>query len=119
MGSLTGKKIAVLGISYRGGVKESAFSGIFGTVAALNAEGAVVTVHDPMYTDEESIKLGFTPHHMGESVDGVILQADHKEYVALSASDFPGLSAVVDGRRALNSSNFASVRFNVIGAPQK
>jgi len=119
MGSLTGKKIAVLGISYRGGVKESAFSGIFGTVAALNAEGAVVTVHDPMYTDEESIKLGFTPHHMGESVDGVILQADHKEYVALSTSDFPGLSAVVDGRRALNSSNFASVRFNVIGAPQK
>jgi UDP-N-acetyl-D-mannosaminuronate dehydrogenase len=119
MGSLTGKKVAVLGISYRGGVKESAFSGIFGTVTALKAEGAVVTVHDPMYTDEESMKLGFTPHHMGESVDGVILQADHEEYAALSASDFPGLAAVVDGRRSLNSSNFASVRFNVIGAPQK
>jgi nucleotide sugar dehydrogenase len=119
MGSLTGKKVAVLGISYRGGVKESAFSGIFGTVTALKAEGAVVTVHDPMYTDEESMKLGFTPHHMGESVDGVILQADHKEYTALSASDFPGLAAVVDGRRSLNSSNFAHVRFNVIGAPQK
>jgi len=118
MGSLSGKKVAVLGISYRGGVKESAFSGVFGTVAALKAEGAVVTVHDPMYTDEESTKLGFTPHHMGESVDGVILQADHKEYAALSASDFPGLDAVVDGRRSLNRSRFSDVRFNVIGAPQ-
>ena len=118
MGSLTGKKVVVLGISYRGGVKESAFSGVFATVAALKAEGADVSVHDPMYTDDESTKLGFTPHHMGESVDGVILQADHKEYVALSASDFPGLLAVVDGRRSLDRSRFAGVRFNVIGAPQ-
>ena len=118
MGSLTGKKVVVLGISYRGGVKESAFSGVFATVAALKAEGADVSVHDPMYTDDESTKLGFTPHHMGESVDGVILQADHKEYVALSASDFPGLLAVVDGRRSLDRSQFAGVRFNVIGAPQ-
>lgn len=118
MGSLTGKKVVVLGISYRGGVKESAFSGVFATVAALKAEGADVSVHDPMYTDDESTKLGFTPHHMGDSVDGVILQADHKEYVALSASDFPGLLAVVDGRRSLDRSRFAGVRFNVIGAPQ-
>ena len=118
LGDLKGKKVAVLGISYRGGVKESAFSGVFATVAALKAEGADVSVHDPMYTDDESTKLGFTPHHMGESVDGVILQADHKEYVALSASDFPGLLAVVDGRRSLDRSQFAGVRFNVIGAPQ-
>ena len=118
LGDLKGKKVAVLGISYRGGVKESAFSGVFATVAALKAEGADVSVHDPMYTDDESTKLGFTPHHMGESVDGVILQADHKEYVALSASDFPGLLAVVDGRRSLDRSRFAGVRFNVIGAPQ-
>ena len=42
LGSLQGKKVAVLGISYRGGVKESAFSGVFGTVAALTAQGAEV-----------------------------------------------------------------------------
>ena len=78
LGSLQGKKVAVLGISYRGGVKESACSGVFGTVAALTAQGAEVLVHDPMYTDEESTRLGFTPYHLGESVDGLILQADHK-----------------------------------------
>jgi nucleotide sugar dehydrogenase len=117
LGSLQGKKVAVLGISYRGGVKESAFSGVFATVAVLRSEGADVLVHDPMYTDEESIRLGFTPYHLGESVDGAILQADHKEYALLTAAHLPGLKAVVDGRRALNSSHFAGVDFRVIGAP--
>ena len=119
MGSLAGKKVAVLGISYRGGVKESAFSGVFGTVAALTSEGAIVTVHDPMYTDEESTKLGFTPHHLGSDVDGVILQADHKEYKELAAKDFPGISAIVDGRRSLNPANFKGIDFRVIGAPAR
>ena len=117
MGSLTGKKVAVLGISYRGGVKESAFSGVFGTVQALKAEGADVFVHDPMYTDDESQRLGFAPYHLGEQVDGVILQADHKEYKALGSAEFPGITAVVDGRRAFNPANFAGIDFRVIGAP--
>ena len=117
LGSLQGKKVVVLGISYRGGVKESAFSGVFGTVAALIADGAEVVVHDPMYSDEESARLGFAPYHLGENVDGVILQADHKEYKSLSAKDFPGVMAVVDGRRAFTSTNFAGTDFRVIGAP--
>jgi len=119
LGSLQGKKVAVLGISYRGGVKESAFSGVFGTVAALTAQGAEVLVHDPMYTDEESTRLGFTPYHLGESVDGLILQADHKEYKLLSSANFPGVAAVVDGRRTLDRTQFAGVDFRVIGAPAK
>lgn len=119
MGSLQGKKIAVLGISYRGGVKESAFSGVFGTVTALIAQGAQVVVHDPMYTDDESVRLGFTSYHLGEGVEGVILQADHKEYKSLSSKDFPGVAAVVDGRRAFNPANFAGTDFRVIGAPAR
>ena len=119
LGSLQGKKIVVLGISYRGGVKESAFSGVFGTVTALKAQGAEVVVHDPMYTDEESTKLGFTPFALGESVDAVILQADHAEYKSLTAKDFPGVKAIVDGRRALNPANFTGVDFRVIGAPAR
>ena len=117
LGSLQGKKVAVLGISYRGGVKESAFSGVFGTVAALTAQGAQVFVHDPMYTDEESTRLGFAPYHLGEAIDGLILQADHKEYKLLSSANFPGVAAVVDGRRTLDRTHFAGIDFRVIGAP--
>ena len=117
IGNLSGKNVAVLGISYRGGVKESAFSGVFPTVAALTAKGAKVVVHDPMYTDAEITALGFTPYKIGGAVDGMILQADHAEYKKLTSSDFPGVKAIVDGRRALDAKLFAGINVRVIGAP--
>ena len=117
LGSLAGKTVAALGISYRGGVKESAFSGIFPAVDALKAAGATVLVHDPMYTDEEIVSLGFTPLALGTPVEGVVLQADHAEYKSLTANDFPGVKAIVDGRRSLAAGNFPGVRIRVIGAP--
>jgi len=118
LGDLKGEKVAVLGVSYRGGVKESAFSGVFGTVTALKTRGAEVVVNDPMYSDEEIAALGFTPYAIGENVDAVILQADHKEYKGLSKNDFPGVKAVVDGRRAMSAKNFEGITFRVIGAGQ-
>jgi nucleotide sugar dehydrogenase len=117
LGDLTGKRIAVLGISYRGGVKESAFSGVFPTVQTLKDRGAEVFVHDPMYTEEEIRKFGFEPFTLGSEVDGVVLQADHKEYKILGQSDFPAAKVVVDGRRAFNVNNFHDLQLRVIGAP--
>ena len=117
LGGLNGKKIAVLGISYRGGVKESAFSGVFPTVDSLTAAGANVRVHDPMYSDKEIEQLGFTVYDMGDDIDGVILQADHAEYKTLTSLSFPQVKAVIDGRRSLNPKNFLDVNFKVIGAP--
>jgi nucleotide sugar dehydrogenase len=117
LGNLSGKNVAVLGISYRGGVKESAFSGVFPTVTALTAKGATVVVHDPMYTDDEIKSLGFTPYKIGSTIDGMILQADHAEYKKLGVADFPGVKAIVDGRRALDASKFAGIKVRVIGAP--
>jgi nucleotide sugar dehydrogenase len=116
LGDLTGKRVAVLGISYRGGVKESAFSGVFGVVTALKSRGAIVLVQDPMYTDDEIVSLGFMPYKFGEATDAVILQADHKEYKSLAKADFPGVHAVIDGRRTMDKKNFAGVAFRVIGA---
>ena len=115
-GDLAGKRVAVLGISYRGGVKESAFSGVYGVVSALKTRGALIVVHDPMYSNEEIVALGFEPYAIGEAADAVILQADHKEYKTLGAKDFPGVAAVVDGRRTMNPKNFPDVNFRVIGA---
>jgi len=115
-GDLAGAKVAVLGVSYRGGVKESAFSGVFGVVTALKARGAEVLVHDPMYTDAEITSLGFIPYALGQAVDAVMLQADHKEYKALTSAEFPGVKAVVDGRRSMDPKNFPGVSFRVIGA---
>lgn len=114
-GTLTGARAVVLGASYRGGVKEAAFSGVFPTVAALQAEGATVTVHDPMYTEEELRALGFEPHALGSEVDVAVLQADHPEYKDLAAPDLPGVKAIVDGRRQLRADAFPGVKVLVVG----
>jgi len=99
LGDLSGLKVAVLGASYRGGVKETAFSGVFATVDALRERNAAVVVHDPMYTASEISDFGWDSYQLGEPVDAVIVQADHEEYKSISPEDFPGIKAIFDGRR--------------------
>ena len=114
-GDLKGAKVVVLGASYRGGVKETAFSGVFPAVEALKARGAEVSVHDPMYTDEELQGLGFTPYTLGAPVDAAVLQADHAEYAQLGPADLPGVKVLVDGRDRTDAAKWAGVRRIVIG----
>ena len=114
-GDLSGVRVTVLGAAYRGGVKETAFSGVFPTVEALAARGAVVTVNDPLYTDDELRGLGFTPHHFGEPTDAAVIQADHAEYRTLGPAQLPGVATVVDGRRVSSADNWPGVTYRVIG----
>ncbi|TRY17800.1 nucleotide sugar dehydrogenase [Tessaracoccus rhinocerotis] len=114
-GSLEGKRVAVLGASYRGGVKETAFSGVFPVVTALTEQGAHVAVHDEMFDDEELTKLGFTPYHLGQDADVAIVQTDHASYRDLTAADLPGVGTIVDGRRILDPAAFPDTRILVIG----
>lgn len=118
-GSLAGRKVAVLGASYRGGVKETAFSGVFATVDALREAGAEVVVHDPMYSSDELARFGWESYTVGEPIDVVVVQADHDEYRALTAADFPGVQVVVDGRRVLDPARFDGVRYIVVGAAEQ
>ena len=114
-GSLKSAKVVVLGASYRGGVKETAFSGVFPTVDALKMLGAEVLVHDPMYTDDELKKYGFTPYHYGDSVDAAVIQADHKEYAELSSAKLPGIKTLLDGRGITKANNWSDIKYHVIG----
>lgn len=117
IGELFGQRIAVLGACYRGGVKETAFSGIFPVVECLEAAGAVPLVHDPLFEDVELRALGFEPYHFGEQCDGAIVQADHIEYRTITPSQLPGARAVLDGRRVVDPSPWtaADIPVAVIG----
>ena len=97
-------------------MKETAFSGVFATVAALAARGATVLVHDPLYTDDELAGLGFTAYHRGEPADAAVLQADHAEYAELGPDDLPGLRVFVDGRRISAADRWPGVTYRVIGS---
>src|SRR5690606_35540818 len=115
LGDLSGKRAVVLGAAYRGGVKETAFSGVFPTVAALRARGAEVVVHDPLYTDEELRGLGFEPYTLGGQVDLAVLQTDHADYRELGPDRFPGIKLLVDGRAATNAALWAGTPRIVVG----
>ena len=116
LGSLAGLRVAVLGASYRGGVKETAFSGVFATVDALRARGANVAVHDPMYSDDELRGFGWKPYHLGaDACDCVIVQADHALYRTLTPADCPGIRLLLDGRRVTSTDVWSGVPRVVIG----
>lgn len=116
LGSLDGLKAVVFGAAYRGGVKETAFSGVFPTVEALRARGAGVTVHDPLYTDDELRGMGFEPHALGDAADLAVLQTDHAEYRELTPSQVPGIRLLVDGRNATDAAAWAGTPRIVVGA---
>ena len=113
---LAGRRVLVLGAAYRGGgVKETAFSGVFGLVSTLAAQGAVPLVSDPLYTAEELTALGLPPYTAGEPVDGVIVHTEHEEYATVSAADFPGVLALVDGRNVTDVERWDGVARKVLG----
>jgi nucleotide sugar dehydrogenase len=114
-GDLTGQRVAVLGAAYRGGVKETAFSGVFATVQALRDRGATALVHDPLYSDEELRGFGWEPYHLGEKVDAAVVQANHAEYAALTPEDLPGITTFVDGRRVSSADAWPGITYRAIG----
>jgi UDP-N-acetyl-D-mannosaminuronic acid dehydrogenase len=106
--SLEGERVLILGVAYRGNVKETAFSGAFGVRDALLGRGALPLASDPLYSDNELRSLGFEPWD-GNDVAGAILQADHAAYTGMSPAELPGARAVVDGRGMLDPARFAPV----------
>ncbi|SHI72726.1 nucleotide sugar dehydrogenase [Tessaracoccus bendigoensis DSM 12906] len=115
LGSLEGRRVAVLGAAYRGGVKETALSGVFPVVKALAERGARPFVHDPLFSDAELAAMGFDAYQIGDEVDAAIVQTDHAMYRDLGAEDLPGAGVVVDGRRVLDAARFAGTTFISLG----
>jgi nucleotide sugar dehydrogenase len=113
-GDLSGAAVLVLGAAYRGGVKETAFSGVFPLVAELAERGATPFVSDPLYTADELERLGLRAHR-GEPVVAAVIQADHAEYATLTPADLPEVAVLVDGRRVTDAATWEGHRRVVIG----
>jgi nucleotide sugar dehydrogenase len=114
-GDLSGAAVVVLGAAYRAGVKETALSGVFATVAELERRGATVTVDDPLYSADELMALGLTPHMRGDTVEAAIIHTDHREYAGLRLEDFPGLRTLVDGRQIVPVGHLDGVELVTLG----
>ena len=115
IGSLKGLTVAIFGVSYRGGVKETAFSGVFPLVEEITNRGGKAKVHDPLYSESEIRSLGLVPHETYESCDIAIIQADHQQYSELSYESFPGAKLIVDGRNIIDSEKVSPTPLKRLG----
>ena len=113
LGGLTDRTVLVLGAAYRGGVKETAYSGVFDLVREISNSGGRALVSDPLYETEELRSLGLTPWD-GSPIDAVIVQADHPEYRELDPAAIPGATVVFDGRGVLDVDTFNDTGVEVV-----
>jgi len=96
---LNGQRAHILGLGFRPGVKVDTLSPAYALRDDLLKRGALVTIEDPHYTNEELRSAGFAPG----AVDGaklVILNTAHPEF---SEPDFAawrksGVEVLLDGR---------------------
>lgn len=115
LGGLSGKRIAILGLAYRGGVKEHAFSGAWDLISEISKRGGLPKVNDPLFSESELSKLGCETFSLGEYCDAAIIQADHREYLTLQKSDIPNATFLVDGRNVSSTSLRSAIETYVIG----
>ena len=99
-GNLVGLKIGILGITYRAGVKEAAFSGALDLMRYLQQENVNVFGLDPFYEENEIINFGFTGVADLSQLDGVILHTDHPEFLTIDFKMFSNIKFLYDGRRS-------------------
>jgi nucleotide sugar dehydrogenase len=117
MGSLDGQPVLVLGIAYRGDVKEDAFSSAFRLRDELLAAGARVYAHDPYYDADHLRRLGFEPYDLEAPVPVrvAVLQAAHARYLEMGAASLPGLELFVDGRNAVDRDRWEAAGIGYVG----
>jgi nucleotide sugar dehydrogenase len=120
-GGLSGVGVLVLGLTYRHGVKELAYSRALPLIERLRVAGARVFAFDPLLTDDEIRTAGAEPWRWGTEAPGVraiVTQTADPRWGGLDPAWFPDLAAVVDGRNSLDDLALPeSVRRHGIGRP--
>ena len=104
LGGLDGAAVLVLGLTYRDGVKELAYSRAIPLMRALRDEGARVLANDPLLDEEEIRGLGAEPWTWGSKSDAraIVSQTGDPRWRTLDPAWFPDLAILVDGRNSLS-----------------
>jgi UDP-N-acetyl-D-mannosaminuronic acid dehydrogenase len=117
LGPLDGVPVLVLGLGYRGDVREDFFSSALLLREALAAAGATVYAHDPYFDGDHLRGRGFVPYDLfaPQPVRAVILQAAHAAYRDLDVSALPGVEVVLDGRNVLDRKRVEAAGIRYLG----
>jgi UDPglucose 6-dehydrogenase len=127
LGDLWGKKIAVLGLTFKPDTDDVRFSRAAPMISAMLAEGAKVTAYDPKGMENFKKEFGLDIDYAIDAKaairgkDAVIFQTEWREFRSISTQDYKMLMdrpLVIDGRRTVDGARLkkAGVRYLAIGA---
>ena len=122
------KKIAVLGLSYKGSTSDVSNSPAFAIIDHLTDQGAIIFAYDQLATFEFFSRRGEKPclayatvlKDALQDADVAIILNDAKEIKALAPKDFLGwmkTPIVFDGRNLFNPSSMKGIEYHSIGRP--
>ena len=103
LGSLEEVPVLVLGLTYREGVKELAYSRAVPLIDGLRSGGARVSAWDPLLSAGEVERCGAAPWTWGAPSDAraIIVQTADPAFRDLDPAWFPDLEVLLDGRNSL------------------
>ncbi len=98
------RPVLVLGLTYREGVKELAYSRALPLISGLRERGARALAFDPLLTASETERTGARAWSWGEvepDVAAIVTQTADPAWRAIDPAWFPSLRSFVDGRNSL------------------
>jgi nucleotide sugar dehydrogenase len=123
LGALDGVPVLVLGLTYREGVRELAYSRALPLIDRLAFAGAEVHAYDPLLDDDDIARLGATPWAWGDRAPfrAVVTQTADPRWRELDLGRwFPQLEIVLDGRNSLGELPLPDgVRLLGVGVPPR
>ncbi len=115
---LKGSNVLILGVTYRGDVKETRCSPAVSIINILKSKGSNVFSWDPLLKKEvEEFGAIYSRLNEIEDIDAIILASDHKEFKNLNWDEIGKRmrnKIVVDGRGILDADLLRSSGFKVL-----
>lgn len=120
LGGLEGVPVLVMGLTYRDGVKELAYSRALPLIERLAFHGAIVEAYDPLLSEAEIDRSAARPYAWGTSSDAraIITQTADPLFASLDFSLFPAAEILFDGRNSLRQLALPDrVTYHGVGVP--
>ncbi len=102
---LKGSNILVLGLTFRGGVREFMKAAAKPIIEELKEWGANVYAYDPLCTKEDAERFGAEWKEDFDGVDAIVITADHREFKELNIEKIAermSTRIIVDGRNVID-----------------
>ena len=122
MGSIAGKRVAVLGLAFKGGVDDIRDTRAVPLIQTLMAKRARVVAYDPMAMGNfikimPTIDYASSAAECLEGADACVIQADWDDFKRLGRREYSRMrtAVVVDGRRFLNPANVRKAGAKYLG----